>query len=115
MYQCTRNYIGGEWIEAGSRERHPVINPATEEAIGTVVYGSGGDVDRAVSAARSAFATYADRTVAERLDVLHAITAVMKKRLGEIGAAGSIQNRTADIDSGQFLEIIGAIHRGLLQ
>ena len=91
MYQCTRNYIGGEWIEAGSTERHAVINPATEEACGTVAYGTRDDVDRAVRAARSAFTRFAEQTVAERLDLLHAIIAVFKQRLGDIGAAISAE------------------------
>ena len=91
MYQCTRNYIGGEWIEAGSTEHHPVINPATEESIGHVAYGSRDDVDRAVRAARTAFTSFAGSTVAERLELLEAITAAFRERRDEIGAAISAE------------------------
>ncbi|MEJ2383094.1 MAG: aldehyde dehydrogenase family protein [Xanthomonadales bacterium] len=91
MYQCTRNYIGGEWIEAGSPERHPIINPATEASIGHVAYGTSEDVDRAVRAARSALATFAGQTVAERVELLEAISAALKARLRDIGAAISAE------------------------
>src|SRR5207247_3051926 len=49
-------YIDGEWVEAKSDDRLDVINPATEEVIGQVPQASVADVDRAVSAARRAFA-----------------------------------------------------------
>jgi aldehyde dehydrogenase (NAD+) len=91
MYQCTRNYIGGEWIAAGSTEHHPVINPATEEPIGRVAYGTRDDVDCAVRAARSAFNSFAGSTVAERLELLEAITAAFRERRDEIGAAISAE------------------------
>ena len=91
MYQCTRNYIGGEWIEASTAERHPVINPATEEVIGNVAYGTQADLDRAVRAARTGFASFARWTVAERLELLDSITAVFKARRDEIGAAISAE------------------------
>src|SRR5438105_14020661 len=48
-------YIGGEWVDATSDDGLEVINPATEETIGSVPQGSIADVDRAVGAARKAF------------------------------------------------------------
>src|SRR5205823_13458364 len=48
-------YIGGEWVDATSDEGLEVINPATEETIGSVPQGSIAAVDRAVAAARRAF------------------------------------------------------------
>jgi len=48
-------YIGGEWVDAASDDGLEVINPATEETIGSVPQGSIADIDRAVAAARKAF------------------------------------------------------------
>ena len=48
-------YIGGEWVDPSHAETIEVINPATEEVIETISAGSAEDVDRAVSAARTAF------------------------------------------------------------
>ena len=55
MYDCTRNYINGEWVESSATSLHDIINPATEESIGKIAFGTAEDVDRAVAAARDAF------------------------------------------------------------
>ena len=48
-------FIGGEWVEAASGATDDVLNPATEEVVGSVPRGGAPDVDRAVEAAREAF------------------------------------------------------------
>jgi aldehyde dehydrogenase (NAD+) len=48
-------FIGGEWADSSGDEALDVINPATEEVIGTVPQATPADVDRAVTAAREAF------------------------------------------------------------
>src|ERR1041385_9400013 len=50
-----RMYIDGEYVESHTGERFDVINPATEEVLGTVPKADAADVDRAVKAARRAF------------------------------------------------------------
>jgi len=50
-----RFYIGGEWIEPGSRERFDVITPSDETVFASVPCATAQDIDRAVSAARDAF------------------------------------------------------------
>lgn len=47
-------FIGGQWIDSTSATSTPVVNPATEETLATVVDSSTEDVDRAVAAARGA-------------------------------------------------------------
>jgi acyl-CoA reductase-like NAD-dependent aldehyde dehydrogenase len=34
MYDCTKNYINGQWLNSAANNIHDIINPATEEAIG---------------------------------------------------------------------------------
>jgi phenylacetaldehyde dehydrogenase len=51
-----RLLIGGEWIEARSGETFATVDPATEETITDVARAGADDVDRAVRAARAAFA-----------------------------------------------------------
>ena len=58
MYDCTRNYINGEWIESRGGSIHDVVNPSTEEVIGKVSFGTAEDVDRAVAAAQAAFESF---------------------------------------------------------
>jgi phenylacetaldehyde dehydrogenase len=51
-----RLLIDGEWVEAASGETFATFNPATEETLAEVAYGRAEDVERAVRAARKAFA-----------------------------------------------------------
>ena len=51
-------YIGGKWVPASGEEKIEVINPATEEIIGTVPVGSKSDINDAITAARSAFSSW---------------------------------------------------------
>src|SRR5436190_1227992 len=51
-----RLLIGGEWVESKSSVRIPVVDPATGDEIATVADANASDVDRAVAAARNAFA-----------------------------------------------------------
>lgn len=48
-------FIGGEWLEASSKERFESVDPSTEEVIASLPRGSKEDIDLAVDAARGAF------------------------------------------------------------
>lgn len=48
--------IDGEWVEAASGKTFETLNPATEEVLGEAAHGEEEGVDRAVRAARKAFA-----------------------------------------------------------
>ena len=58
----------------------PVLNPATEEQIGTVALGNSADVDSAVAAAKSAFDSFSLTSKVDRLALLKALKAVTEKR-----------------------------------
>ena len=49
-----RLYIGGEWVEPAGKGTIDVLNPSTEEVLGTIPEGTAEDADRAVRAARTA-------------------------------------------------------------
>lgn len=87
MYDCTRFYIDGRWKDNPCREVHDIINPATEQSVGAVAYGTVEDVDEAVTAARSAFTSYSQWTVKDRMDLLENIIRVYKTRWNDIAAA----------------------------
>jgi len=87
MYNCTRNYINGEWVESTSGDLHDIINPATEKSIGKVSFGTAQDVDRAVAAARAAFEEYSQWTVEQRLELLGKIVDAYKIRWNDIAEA----------------------------
>jgi aldehyde dehydrogenase (NAD+) len=52
------HFIGGQWCAPASDRFFETINPATEERLADVAYGSAADVDRAVNAARKAYERY---------------------------------------------------------
>src|SRR5882762_8287520 len=54
LKRAPRLFIGGEWVEAASRERISVVDPATGRQIASVVDANAADVDRAVAAVRRA-------------------------------------------------------------
>ena len=53
--ETSKNYIGGEWVDASGDETFDTTNPATGETIGTFPRSTGDDVDRAVEAAKEAY------------------------------------------------------------
>jgi len=87
MYDCTKNYINGEWVDSRADNTHDIINPATEEVIGKVSYGTAQDVDRAVQAARSAFEEFSQWPVDQRLELLEKFVDAFKLRWNDIAAA----------------------------
>ena len=107
MYDCTRHYIDGAWVESASNDIHDIVNPATEQPIGRVVFGNAEDVDRAVRAAREAFVSYSQWTVAQRIELLERIVEGLRQRNDEIARAISDEMgapmqlaRTAQAESG---------------
>ena len=80
-------YINGKWVDPVTPETLDVINPATEETIGSISVGSSDDVDNAVKAARKAFKSFSKTTVQERLELLTEIRNIYKKRFDEIAEA----------------------------
>ena len=87
MYDCTKLYIGGRWVEPAQARPLDGVNPATELPSGTISLGSHADVDRAVAAARKAFAAFSQTSREERLALLDRIVEAYKKRIGDIARA----------------------------
>lgn len=87
MRNYTQFYIDGAFVDPVTPKTAEVINPATEAVSGTISLGSEADVDKAVAAARRAFASWSVSTVAERIDLLGAILAEYERRERELGEA----------------------------
>jgi 1-pyrroline dehydrogenase len=65
-----KNLVGGEWVDAADGGTEEIINPATGETIAEVPKGTEADVDRAVEAAKKAWAEWRGVTPAERAELL---------------------------------------------
>jgi len=79
-----RNYIDGEWKEASSKEVIDVINPTSEEKIGSVPVSKEEDIDLAVNAARRAFLGWSEASVEERSGYLNSLSLAIKDRTEDL-------------------------------
>jgi acyl-CoA reductase-like NAD-dependent aldehyde dehydrogenase len=79
-------YIGGEWVSSAGTGILEVINSTTEQVMGSVPEGTVQDVDAAVAAARSAFASWSETSVHERADWMAKIGEALGARMDEIAA-----------------------------
>jgi aldehyde dehydrogenase (NAD+) len=91
MKECLKFYINGEWVDPIEPGTLDVSNPATEEVIGRISMGSAADVDRAVKAARAAFASYSRTTKEERMALLGRIIACYQERMEEVAKTISLE------------------------
>ncbi|MBP2706488.1 aldehyde dehydrogenase family protein [Microbispora sp. RL4-1S] len=85
-------FINGEWVEPQGEERHKTINPATEEVLSEIAYASEADVDRAVEAARKAFATWSALPGSERAKYIFRIARIIQERSRELAVLESLDN-----------------------
>jgi aldehyde dehydrogenase (NAD+) len=93
-----RLYIDGQWVESLAGATFKTINPATEEALTEVAEGRPEDVDRAVKAARRAFAggAWPRLSPADRGRILWKIGDRLEENLEEIA-------RLESLDSGKTI------------
>ncbi len=82
-------YIDGKWVEPSTPNTIDVIDPSNEEAFAKIALGAKADVDKAVAAARRAFATFSLTSREERLALLRRIVEIYKKRAPDLGLAVS--------------------------
>src|SRR3954451_10315082 len=101
-----RIFIGGDWVEPSSAEPLEVVNPTTEEVMGTIPGCSPLDVDRAVEAARGAFDSWSQTPREERARFLAAIAEGLQGRAEEITA-------TNTQELGMPLKLSGIVQVGL--
>src|ERR1700691_4596953 len=75
--QPLRNLIDGDPAAGDGEERMAVLNPATGQELWNAPVSEVEDVDRAVAAARRAFADWSRRTPAERSQALLALAGML--------------------------------------
>ncbi|WP_277968614.1 aldehyde dehydrogenase family protein [Sphingomonas echinoides] len=89
MQSYLKHYIDGAWVDSIGGHRHDVIDPATEQPCTEITLGTPADVDAAVAAARTAFETFSQTSVAERAALLERIIEEYKKRIPDLAQAVS--------------------------
>lgn len=84
MKHYKQFFANGEWRKSTSTARIDVVNPATEQVIGSVPDCSEADVELAVKAARTAFASWSCTTPAHRADLLSELRLRLEGRADEL-------------------------------
>lgn len=87
MYTFNDFYINGEWVKPQDGKICDVINPATEQSIGTISLGNTADVDLAVAAANKAFETYSQTSREDRIALLERIKECYTARYEDVAQA----------------------------
>ncbi len=110
MYNCDRHYIDGEWIESSGGRIADVIDPTSEQRVGSVVIGTAKDADLAVAAARRAFGSYSTTTREERLILLDRIIVAYQERLPDLALAISAEMGAPKWLAEQMQAVLGLVH-----
>ena len=88
--QCA--FINGRWVPpSGGGRHHDVINPATEEVSGSVVFGDEADAVFAIQAAYDAFPAYSQTPLAERIALLERIADIYERRMDDMARAITLE------------------------
>jgi aldehyde dehydrogenase (NAD+) len=93
--------IGGKWVESASGKKFPTMNPATGEVICQVAEGDKPDVDKAVKAARKAFANsaWSRMNASERGRLLHRLADLIEQNREELANLETLDNGKPYSDS----------------
>ena len=89
-YPDLRLYIDGAWRTTG--DALPVVDPATEEVIGSVPVAGPGDLDDAVKAAVSGFEAWRVTPPSERAEVICRAADLMRDRQEEIAESITLEH-----------------------
>jgi len=84
MSERRHLYIDGTWVDPIGENSIDVINPASEERIGSVPLGNKDDVDSAVSAAQESFTEWSCSEVGYRVELLNRLSEEIGSRSEEL-------------------------------
>ena len=87
MKTITTHYIDGAFVESHGREVMDIVRPTDGQVIGRVTLADEQDTQRAIAAAKRAFATYGRSTKEERAKILRRLHAAASARLDDLTAA----------------------------
>ncbi len=85
-----KQFIGGEFVDSASGETMEVLNPSTGDVIAEVPRGTEADVERAISAAQSAWSEWQTKTPKDRMELLLALADVIDENADELARLESV-------------------------
>src|SRR3569623_971634 len=89
MRSYLNQYIDGQWVASEGGKRHELIDPSTEQPCTEITLGSLVFIDLLVVAARKAFDSWTQSSVADRVALLERIIEGDKARIPDLAAAVS--------------------------
>ena len=98
------HYIDGKFVKPSNGKYFATYNPATEEKLAEVAYGNEKDVDKAVKAARKAYAeVWSKMAPSDRAKYIYRISRLMQERARELAVietldAGKVIRESRDVD-----------------
>jgi succinate-semialdehyde dehydrogenase/glutarate-semialdehyde dehydrogenase len=84
MYQNVLLHIAGKWRAAGGGRTLDVVNPATEEVIGTLAHAGIPDLDEALASAAAGFAVWRKLSAYERSKIMRKAADLVRERAEDI-------------------------------
>ncbi|ACL58860.1 NAD-dependent succinate-semialdehyde dehydrogenase [Methylobacterium nodulans] len=91
MYTKLALLIDGEWIEGTEAGSEIVLNPATEQPLGTLPHAGTAELDRALQAASRAFEGWKRTSPYERGEILRRAANLMRERLDHIATVLTLE------------------------
>lgn len=84
MYPEILLCIGGQWTRSADGRTIPVVNPATEEVIGSVAHAGRADLDAALAAAERGFTAWRKVSPYERSKVMRRAAELLRERAEKV-------------------------------
>jgi succinate-semialdehyde dehydrogenase/glutarate-semialdehyde dehydrogenase len=84
-------FIDGVWRGASGSRSLDILNPATEEIIGSLPVAEAADIDEAIVAAERAFPLWRDTPIDKRTEILARTVELIRERADVIGALMTIE------------------------
>jgi malonate-semialdehyde dehydrogenase (acetylating)/methylmalonate-semialdehyde dehydrogenase len=86
------NFVGGRWVTSTSPAGLELANPATGEPLGQTPSGSASEVDAAVQAAHTAFASWRTTPAVDRVQYLFKLKSLLEQHIDELASLITIEN-----------------------
>lgn len=97
-YSDTQLFIDGRWRD-GSKPRLPVVNPATEEMIGTLAHAGQADLDEALAAAQRGFEVWRRTGALERSKLIRRAAEILRGRIDTIATLMTLEQGKPLVES----------------
>ena len=113
-----KNYINGQWVDAKSGKNFPVENPFNQEIIAHVPDSDKNDIDKAVSAAKTAYKDWHIMSAGDRRDLMRVLATKSRENSKKLAKTISMEmgkplpEALDEIDTiADFLEYYGELSR----